>query len=291
MSESKTFRGTLIPIGGNENKGLNEDEGLDFIERGILSHVLKESRGEQSKVVVIPTASSIPETVGENYTSAFSKLGCNDVTVLNILKRSQSNSGDVLRHVRDAHCIMFSGGDQSRISKIIGDTALSRLLSERYERDDVVIAGTSAGAMAMSAEMVAGGSSTEAMLKGAVIMSKGLGLLPSLIIDTHFIQRGRFGRLAEAVAMFPDKVGIGLAEDTGLVIKNHNEFRVIGSGMVIVLDPGKLSHNNHDILEDKMPMSMSNLVTHILAYGDTFRISDRSVSVMEIAEWKGLQKK
>jgi cyanophycinase len=174
---------------------------------------------------------------------------------------------------------MFSGGDQSKIVTRIGGTHLHEILMERYINENFVIAGTSAGAMAMSTEMIAGGSSQESLVKGAVKMSTGMGFLPNIIIDTHFIHRGRFGRVAEAMAIFPELLGIGLAEDTGLIIKNRNEFRVIGSGMVIVFDPSKLTHNKHEELEEGTPISMSNLVVHILANNDYFSISDRKIEI------------
>jgi cyanophycinase len=107
--------------------------------------------------------------------------------------------------------------------------------------------------------MIGGGSSSEALQKGAVIMKQGMGFIPELIIDTHFVKRGRFGRMAEAVAMFPNLIGVGLADDTGLIIKHCNEFKVIGSGMVVLFDPSHLTHNTHAILKTGTPMSMSNL--------------------------------
>ncbi len=134
----------------------------------------------------------------------------------------------------------------------------------------------------MTNEMIAGGSSTEAMLKGALKLRKGLSLIPELIIDTHFIKRGRFGRLVEAIAIHPGLIGIGLAEDTGLVIKNGNEFSVIGSGMVIIFDGSKLTHNAHDQLQEGTPMSISNLTTHILANGDKFTLNERKIEVLPI---------
>jgi cyanophycinase len=276
-------KGTLIPVGGSEDKG-EESHGLDFIEEGILSHVVRESGGPDANIVVIPTASSIPVEVGDNYLKAFDMLGCKNVQVLNIRKRKQSEEPAILSAVEQANCIMFSGGDQSRIAKKIGGTLLHEILMRRYREEPVVIAGTSAGAMAMSNEMIAGGSSTEALLKGAVIMRKGLGLIPDLIIDTHFIQRGRFGRLAEAVAIFPNLIGLGLAEDTGVIIKNCNDFKVIGSGMVILFDASQLTHNRHATLQAGTPTSLSNLVTHILANGDRFSISDRRVDVLPMEE-------
>jgi cyanophycinase len=278
------FKGTLIPIGGNEDKGHVEPEGffVDFIEEGILSHVVKESGGIDAKIVIIPTASSIPIEVGENYLIAFAKLGCKNLTVLDIRNKGDVENSDYIEDIRTADCIMFSGGNQSRISKIIGGSRMHNIMKDRIQNENIVIAGTSAGAMAMSKEMIIGGSSSEALLKGAVGMSNGLGLIPQLIIDSHFIRRGRFGRLAEAVAKFPSLIGIGLAEDTGLIIKNCNEFRIIGSGMVILFDPSKLAHNNEQILEVGTPMSMSNLVVHILSNGDRFMMDERTIEVLPV---------
>ena len=279
------IKGTLIPIGGHEDKGENEYKGIDFIEKGILAHVVRESGGNNAKIVVIPTASSIPEEVGEIYRNAFTTLGCKEVVVLNILERAQSEDPEYLQHIREAHCIMFSGGDQSRIVTYIGDSTMHKIIQHRFENEeDFVVAGTSAGAMAMASEMIGGGSSSEALQKGAVIMKKGMGFIPELIIDTHFVKRGRFGRMAEAVAMFPNLIGVGLADDTGLIIKHCNEFKVIGSGMVVLFDPSHLTHNTHAILREGTPMSMSNLVTHILANGDRFNIHDRKIDVLPVKE-------
>ncbi len=273
-----------MPIGGNEDKGKGEDEkhSLDFIEEGILSHVVQQCGGKEALIVVIPTASSIPEEVGENYIEAFQKLGCTNVKVLDISNREQAENSDNIEWITKANGVMFSGGDQSKIIDKIGGTKMHHLLMERYHNEDFVIAGTSAGAMCMSAEMVAGGSSTEALYKGAVYMREGMGFIPSLIIDTHFVRRGRFGRLAESVAIFPDLLAIGLAEDTGLIIKNCNEVTVIGSGMVIVFDPSQLTHNNEEILEEGTPMTMSNLMVHILANSDQFNIAKRAVEILPV---------
>ncbi len=279
--------GTLIPIGGNEDKGKKETTGLDFISEGILSEVVKMSGGQDAKIVVIPTASSIPKKVGKNYLDAFKELGCTNVTVLNITERAQSEDPGMLKELAESNCVMFSGGNQSEISTKIGGTAFHDLLVNKYQTEEFVIAGTSAGAMAMAHEMIAGGSSKEALLKGAVLMRKGLSLIPGMIIDTHFVRRGRFGRLAEAVATYPNLIGIGLAENTGLVITKDDEFRVIGSGMVIVMDASQLTHNAHKLLTPGTPMSMSNLITHILAIGDRFTLNDRKITVLPINEALG----
>ncbi|WP_297705206.1 cyanophycinase [uncultured Eudoraea sp.] len=279
-----TVNGTLIPIGGNEDKGTVSGESfhLEFIQESILSRVVSESGGNEAQIVVIPTASSIPKDVSNSYLKAFDKLGCRRVHIMDIRDRKESENPKNVEWIGNAQCVMFSGGNQSNITSKIGSTKLHEVLTERYKKDSLVIAGTSAGAMCMSHEMIAGGSSTESFIKGAVKMDTGMGFISNLIIDSHFIRRGRFGRLAEAVAKYPDMMGIGLAEDTGLVIKNSNTFEIIGSGMVIMFDPRKLKHNNEKILEKGTPMSLINLKTHVLANGDRFNMKRGKVKVLPL---------
>lgn len=275
------LKGTLIPIGGNEDKGIEENEiyHLEFIEEGILSRVVKESGGTDAHIVIIPTASSIPDKVGQNYIEAFGKLGCTNLSVMDIRNREASEDLVNIELIKKADCVMFSGGNQSNITRKIGGSSLHKILMHRIQNEDFVIAGTSAGAMCMSEEMITGGSSTKSFIKGAVGMNKGMGFIPELIIDSHFIRRGRFGRLAEAVAKFPQLIGIGLGEDTGMVIKNGKTFEVIGSGMVIVFDARKAKHNNQNIIEEGSPMSLTHLTTHILANGDRFNIKKKKVKI------------
>ncbi len=279
------MKGTLIPIGGNEDKGIAVDEvyPLDFIDDGILYHVVKEAGGTKSSIVVIPTASSIPVEVGDSYFKAFAALGCENVSILDIRSKQDSEKQSSIDLIKNADCVMFSGGNQSKITDKIGGTTIHEILLDRYKSDEnFVIAGTSAGAMAMSNEMISGGSASEAFFKGAVTMYKGLGLIPELIIDTHFIKRGRFGRQAEAVAKFPSLIGIGLAEDTGMIIKNGKDCTVIGSGMAIVFDGSTLTHNNEQILQEATPMSLVNLKVHVLSNSDQFDLKNRIVKVLPI---------
>jgi len=144
--------------------------------------------------------------------------------------------------------------------------------------------------MCMSWEMISGGQSTEALFKGGVLMRKGMGFLPDTIIDTHFIQRGRFGRLTEAVARFPKLLGIGLSEDTALIIRNGNDCEVIGSGMAIIFDPSELQHNNVSILKDGLPVSLTNLKVNVLADGDKYFLKERKVQVMTMEEWDRVER-
>lgn len=278
------IKGILIPVGGNEDKGLDLEENqlysTDFVSDGILWHILNAAKGVRSHVVIIPTASGIPKEVSENYLTAFGKLGCENLEVLNIQRKEDANSSKSAEIISRADCIMMSGGDQSKLSRIIRGSRVHEIMMDRYYNEPVVIAGTSAGAVAMSKLMVTGGSSTEALIKGAVKMNTGLGFLKEVIIDSHFIRRGRFGRLAEAVARKPQLWGIGLAEDTGMIIRNGDDATVIGSGMIILFDPASLTHNKHDELEKGTPMSMSNLVVHILSNGDQFSIRERKIHVL-----------
>jgi len=214
---------------------------------------------------------------------AFGKLGCTNLYVMDIREREHSEDPKNIKKMQEANCVMFSGGNQSNITRKIGGSTLHKIMLERYKNEDFVIAGTSAGAMCMSQEMITGGSSQESFIKGAVGMADGMSFIPKLIIDSHFIRRGRFGRLAEAVSRFPKNIGIGLAEDTGLVIKDCNTFEVIGSGMVIVFDARKVKHNNRKVVEEGSPMSLVNLKTHILANGDRFNIKKKKVNVSPLS--------
>ncbi len=278
------IKGTLIPIGGNEDKGNGESEvhTLGFIDEGILSRVVKESGGQDALILIIPTASRIPVEIGENYLEAFEKLGCTQVKVLDIRSREQSENEKFINLIKKANCVLFSGGNQSKITEIIGGSTIHKILKEKYHNENFVIAGTSAGAMCMSKEMIAGGSGTEVLRKGVVTMVKGMNFISGLIIDSHFIRRGRFGRLVESVAKFPNLLGVGLAEDTGLVIKNRNEFEVIGSGMVIVFDGSEITHNNEEVLKEGTPMTITNLITQVLSNGDRYDIENRIVNILPI---------
>ena len=222
-------QGILIPIGGNEDKGngngRDEAHRLDFVGEGILSHVVKQAGGLDAKIVVIPAASSIPEEIAENYLSAFKVLGCTNIHILQILDRNDAEERSAYELVKSSNCVLFTGGDQSKIfDKMVG-TKLHRLMLEKYRLEPFVIAGTSAGAMCMSHEMIAGGNNIDSFRKGTVHMGKGLGFIPELIIDSHFIRRGRFGRITEAVAKYPKLIGVGLAEDTGIIIRNKKNFK------------------------------------------------------------------
>ena len=276
-------KGILIIIGGNEDKGkgieTSEQDHLEFIEESILARVVQETGGTESHIVVVPTASRIPEEVAENYLEAFKKLNCTNVSIADIRNREDAEDEKNIHLIEQANCVLFSGGDQSKITHKIGGTKIHKILLERYKNEKFVIAGTSAGAMCMSKEMITGGGGRELFNKGSVAMGQGLGFIPNLTIDSHFIRRGRFGRLAEAVSRFPDYIGVGLAENTGLVVKKCKTFEVIGSGMIILFDASELKYSNQKYIKVGEQMTIVNLKTHVLASGCNFNLNKKSLKI------------
>ncbi|MDA0973618.1 MAG: cyanophycinase [Bacteroidetes bacterium] len=277
-------QGVLIPIGGGEDRGEELEPVLPFETKGVLKHILTEANGVDSKVVLITTASKIPMEVAQQYRHGFNRLKCRSFKHYHFIDKTTCDEPEVMKDFEEADVVMFSGGNQSRLPRFLGKSALIAMLAERYKNDSLVIAGTSAGAMAMSKYMIAGGSASEAFYKGAVKTGQGFGLIANLIIDTHFVRRGRFGRLAEAVAKYPQCVGIGLAEDTGVVIKDGQDIRVIGSGMTIVMDPRTVTHNNHKILKEGTLLSMTGLTVHLLSNGDRFSLAEHATKVLPMGE-------
>lgn len=277
-------KGTLIAIGGAEDKGLDQDEkfSLDFVEDGILSHILSRSGGKDAYIVIITSASSIPQQVGKKYHEVFERLGSGRIEILQINGLQSADDQDVIQKLKQCSAVMFSGGDQRKLAHIFSDSIALRILQDRYMKEDFVIAGTSAGAVAMSKIMIIGGSSSQAMLKGAVKLSRGLGFIDNVIFDSHFIKRGRFGRLTEAVALNNHLLGIGLGEDTGLIIENDNDFTIIGSGMVFLFDASGLSHNTVKDLAKGTPISISNLTVHVLANSDRYFLKEKKVEVLPV---------
>jgi cyanophycinase len=274
-------KGKLISIGGSEDKGTGIEPNfaqkakLNFFEFGILKRILSEMRGADSIVEVITTASVIPEEVGDNYIQAFGKLGCTNVGVIHIKNREDALLPEYLERIRQADGVMFTGGNQLRLSMIFGGTDFLKILQNRYENENFVIAGTSAGAMAMSNTMIYQGSSTGALLKGEVKITTGLAFIKDVIIDSHFVTRGRFGRLAQAVASNPGCIGIGLGEDTGVLIRDGNTMEAIGSGLILIFDGHTIRYSNIADLPEGAPISIENMIVHVMAKGNFYHLDER----------------
>ena len=275
-------RGKLIAIGGNEDKGTypsvrsKRKYYLNFFELGILKRVVSESGKADPRIEVVTTASMIPQEVGPVYTGSFAMLNCHNVGVMDIRTPEDARQPEYLARLLAADVVMFSGGNQARLREMFGETDFLDVLTRRYYAEPgFVIAGTSAGAMAMSQHMIRGGSVPDALLKGAVKMGLGLHLLPAAIIDSHFVKRGRFGRLIEAVALYPKLIGIGLGEDTGVLITDGHLVETIGSNLVIIMDGYDIAHNNAAAAKKGTTLSIENIKMHVLAKGNVYCMTER----------------
>jgi cyanophycinase len=282
------IRGKLIIIGGAVDKGsftetdFDKDaaKNLNFFETGILKRIINESRlKEKSRIEVVTTASKIPREIGPEYVKALNYLNAKNVDIMNIDKREMASEQETLDRIKAADVVMFTGGDQLRLTSILGGTALHDLLLEKYHNEDFIYAGTSAGAAAASNNMIYQGSSSEALLKGEVKITSGLGLIDGVIIDTHFVQRGRIGRLFQAVVGNPKVLGIGLGEDTGLLITDNAQMEAIGSGLVILVDGREIKDTNLTQVELGQPISINHLVTHVMSKYDTYNLKTHKMEI------------
>ncbi len=275
-------KGKLIAIGGAEDKGTDLEKGeihrnnLNFFELGILRRIVEEAGGPLSRIEVITTASTIPYEVGDNYLDAFGKIGCTDVGVMHIRNRADTNNKEYIDRIAACTVVMFSGGNQLRLSSTFGGTLFFKTIMDRYLNEDgFVIAGTSAGAMAMSNTMIYEGNAAKAHLKSEVKITTGLGFMDNVIFDSHFEKRGRFVRLAQAVAANPACIGIGLGEDTGMLITGGNRMEAIGSGLVMIIDGHEIIHSNIADIPDGNPISIENLKVHFCEHGNGYLIKER----------------
>lgn len=284
-----TPQGKLIAIGGNEDKGNTPDGGHNtkvfqhtFIEDGILRRVVNEVGGPDKRIAVITSASSIPEEVGRNYIEAFGRLGATNIDVMDIRERADVRP-DMIKRLAKADGVMMSGGNQLRLTTIFGGTAFLQLMKRRYmEEKGFVIAGTSAGAMCMSSTMIYQGHSASGLIKGGVKMTTGAGLIQDVIVDSHFVERGRFSRLTQAVAGNPNAIGIGLGEDTGVVITNGDMLETIGSGQVMIFDGHEISYSNFADVEEGEPFSVEGMRVHIISKGHSYSVEQRAFAAMQV---------
>lgn len=281
-------KGKLVIVGGAVDKGSfteksfdkQVEKNLNFFETGILKRIITESREkERSQIEIITTASKIPREVGPEYAKAFKYLGAENVDVMHIENREQTIDPHHIERLQKAAVVMFTGGDQLRLTSILGGTEFHDLLLHKYNDEEFIFAGTSAGAAAASTSMIYQGSSQEALLKGEVKITSGLGLIDDVIIDTHFVQRGRIGRLFQAVVGNPKVLGIGLGEDTGLLITEGRNMEAIGSGLVILVDGRQIKDTNLTAVEMGQPISIKNLVVHVMSMSDTYDLSTHNMTI------------
>ncbi|MEX0709774.1 MAG: cyanophycinase [Chloroflexota bacterium] len=256
--------GHLLIIGGAEEK---------LRQRQILSRFVTLAGGPAGKVVIISTASSLGDEATELYQSLFGALGITDVVGLRPLARDDANDPAMASTLTDATGIFMTGGNQLRLSSVVGGTALGRAIVERH-RHGTVVAGTSAGASAISSHMVAFGTSGTTPKQRMTQMSAGLGLLPGVVIDQHFEQRNRMGRLLALIAQSPALLGMGIDEDTAALVSPSGLMEVIGKGSVLILDPSRLETDAYEVKRHK-PIMVSGVILHSLPSGYRFDLRRR----------------
>lgn len=258
--------GILIIIGGAEDKDGD-------------SVILKQARqllGPQDRLTILTTATEQPEQAGAMYVDAFHRLGMDNVAALNINTRRDANDDAMCDALRASRCVFMTGGDQLRITSILGGTRASEELQNLYAGGGVIM-GTSAGASVMSSTMVVQGEDNEPARKCTLKMAPGLGLLENAIIDQHFGQRGRFGRLLCGVAENPGILGIGIDEDTAITVFPDEHFEVIGSNAVTVIDGNSIQSSNVSELKPNELLAIVGVTVHALPAGYGFDMSKRQV--------------
>ncbi len=285
MEQKNKIRGKLILIGGNEIKrpekspeGENNQHS-DF-QNGVLNEILKEVTSKTPVIEVIPAASEDQDKMGKKYMEAFRKLK-QKASVITIHNRKDAALPGNLGRIENADIVFFAGGDQTKLEKLIADTPLIETLAKRYHNDDFIIAGTSSGAMIWSQNMIVAGASDEALIKGVIELKKGLGFVSKVIIDTHFLSRGRMSRLAEALLANNEETGIGICEDTGLVIHEGRYLRTIGSGTVVIMEKKHIKKSNYKLVKKNDPVYIENLVMHILARGAGYDLEENRFLILD----------
>jgi len=257
MALNPFFRGRLIAIGGNEDKA----NGLVVLKR-----VVQEVGKRDYKVAVITTASEEPDQRGQDYHKIFTTLGASTIVILGIKNRSQANDTEIAKSLEDADLIFITGGDQLRLTTIIGGSIVLKVIHDRLEAG-ALIAGTSAGAAVFSDTMIYEGESEEGLFKGRVLTTSGFGFVKNIVFDTHFMARGRIGRLVQIVTTNPTCIGVGIGEDSGVVLKGDGIAEVIGTGQVIIVDGSDIGHSNIMDIKPGSPIAVENVRIHSLVNG------------------------
>jgi cyanophycinase len=268
-------RGWIIPIGGAENK---END------RRILERFVRASGGEQADIVVIPTASRLHET-GPRYEQIFRDIGAPRVTVMDFDTRRDCQEAGRLKRIEAATGIFFTGGNQLRLTTLLGGTPVAKLIRIQNAHG-VTVGGTSAGASILSEHMIASGDEGSAMIAGSVRLAPGLGLTNRFIIDQHFRQRDRLGRLLTALAYNPFAVGIGLDEDTAAFIGPDETVEIEGSGGVTIVDGSQVSYSSIGQIADGQAVCVLGLQVHVLVAGATFNMHTRVASAGALLQAK-----
>jgi cyanophycinase len=274
-SECPTPAGILVIIGGKENKGEKSDQkgqSENVIPLEILKDFLGYIKKKSPVVEVITSASEEGEESFKEYLNLFKKIDGIDARHMHHNSREEALNQQFAERIEQADAFFFTGGDQLKLSVIYGGSPLLTQLKKRYINTPVVIGGTSAGAMALSTPMIYAGSKDVEQISGEIKVTTGLEFLKDVCIDTHFVHRGRFVRMAQVIVSNPSSIGLGIDEDTAIVLRNGVEAEIIGSGTVIVMDGSTITNTNFTEFSEKTAVSIRDMKVHLLARGDKYNI-------------------
>ena len=265
-SDYEKIQSTLVAIGGNEDK----EKDLE-----ILKHIVHLTDKKNPYIEIITTASSTPEETSPRYIAAFKKIGVENIKIMDIRTREQAEDPKYADRIKNADIIFFTGGDQLKITSILGGTSIIENIKSRHFNENCIIAGTSAGASAMSETMIYEGESSEALCKGKVQLTAGIGLVKNVVIDSHFIKRGRFSRLMGVVTSNPGEIGLGLGEDTGVIIINGHLLEAIGNGLIVIFDGKHIEYTNISNIQMGEAIAVANVSVHTIVKGHGYNLLTR----------------
>ncbi|WP_448573722.1 cyanophycinase [Trichothermofontia sp.] len=258
----------IIVIGGAEDK---------VHGREILHTFLERSGGPEARIAIIPSASREPALIGARYRELFEDMGAKAIQILDVREREQAVDPLWQACLQDCTGVFMTGGDQLRLCAILADTPIMELVHARVQRHEITLAGTSAGAAVMGYHMIAGGGSGKSPNRALVDMATGFGFLPKAIVDQHFHNRNRMARLISAIAMHPDCLGIGIDEDTCIIVETDRSLQAMGNGVVTIVDATELSHTNQAFIGATDPISVHNCRLHLLGHGDRYHLDQRQL--------------
>ncbi len=287
-------KGSLLLIGGHEDKGEIAGENLTIQKKNkstshfeILGELIDRVPREHHIIEIIAAASSIPDEMEAWYINAYQQAGFTHVGIINVANVQDANDPVSIQRVKGAHAVFFTGGDQEKLIALLAGTDLLTAIKTKYHADKhFVVGGTSAGAMCIPETIITGGPIREAIFKKDIKIATGFNLISNVIVDTHFIKRGRFARLAHAVALHPTCLGIGLGEDTALLITNGNHAECMGSGMVIFINGSEMRTSNIEEADDNTPITVENIKVDIIADGSYYLLAERKSTSSETGSQK-----
>jgi cyanophycinase len=274
-NECPVPNGILLIIGGKENKGEDPEEETkqeDYAPMEILKTFIDLINHKAPVIEVVTTASSEGAESFADYKKVFEKLGVQNIGHIHHNARKEAMQDDLIPRVKAAHGFFFGGGDQLLLTSLYGGSPFLTALKERYIRDKIVVAGTSAGAMALSTPMIYAGAKEVQQISGEIKITTGLEFLKDVCIDTHFVNRSRLVRLAQVIATNPSAIGIGIEEDTAVILRDGLKAEIIGSGTVIVVDGSEIEAANVTHIGNQERIAIRNLRVHILSKGETYTI-------------------